>query len=315
VDEWQAIAQEILLRHGESGEGLRHLGAGEQSVCYGTRTRAILLSRARDRHGANAYAVQRWLTARALSGGVRTPPILAVGARPRRYALMERAHGVKVGIRAGTPGEVADWFRRMGREVRKVNSIPTEGFGAFVSCAQGCYRGQHATWSEYVDVQMARYLFRGTLHPEQRRVREILLGQGIIGWAEMEKIAAQLQTAKGWPVQSVLVHYDNRLDNLLVDGERVTLLDWGLAVAGVGIEQELIKLFEVASTSIDDPLLAAFLEGYGLPGAARATVIAGGKLMLVLDGLAMSYGWADEPGRMEGIRAWLRTIKGICDGW
>jgi hypothetical protein len=315
VDEWQAIAGEILSRHGESGEGLRYLGAGEQSVCYGTRRRAILLSRAPDCPAANAYAVQRWLTARAVSGGVHTPPILAVGARPRRYALMERAHGVKAGINAGTPGEVADWFRLMGREVRKVNRIPTEGFGAFVPCAHGGYRGEHATWGEYVDAQMARYLFRGTLHPEQRRVREILLDQGIIGWAELEKVAAQLQTARDWPVQSVLVHYDNRLDNLLVDGERVTLLDWGLAVAGVGIEQELIKLFEVASTSTDDPLLAAFLDGYGLPGAAWETAIAGGKLMLVLDGLAMSYSWVDEPGRMKGIRAWLRTIKGICDGW
>ena len=93
MDEWQAIAPKILLRHGESGEGPQYLGAGEQSVCYGTRTRAILLSRARDRHGANAYAEQRWLTARAVSGGIRTPLILAVGARPRRCALMERAWG------------------------------------------------------------------------------------------------------------------------------------------------------------------------------------------------------------------------------
>ena len=37
--------------------------------------------------------------------------------------------------------------------------------------------------------------------------------------------------------------------------------------------------------------------------------------MLVLDGLAMSYGWADDLDRLEGIRAWLRTVKRICDSW
>jgi hypothetical protein len=35
----------------------------------------------------------------------------------------------------------------------------------------------------------------------------------------------------------------------------------------------------------------------------------------VLEGLGMSYGWADHADHLDGIRAWLRTIKRSCDAW
>jgi hypothetical protein len=42
---------------------------------------------------------------------------------------------------------------------------------------------------------------------------------------------------------------------------------------------------------------------------ARAT------LMLVLDGLAMSYAWADDTALVGGIRSWQQSIRTICDAW
>ena len=46
-----------------------------------------------------------------------------------------------------------------------------------------------------------------------------------------------------------------------------------------------------------------------------AETIERGTLMLVLDGLAMSYAWAgsDDPAHLGGIRGWLQSIKNICD--
>jgi hypothetical protein len=95
----------------------------------------------------------------------------------------------------------------------------------------------------------------------------------------------------------------------------LSLLDWGLAFAGIGIRQELIKLFEVAPTSADDPRVAAFLRGYGLLDSEGREGVEGGKLMLLLDGIAMCYGWADNPDRLDGIRNWLCTVKRIADVW
>jgi hypothetical protein len=162
---------------------------------------------------------------------------------------------------------------------------------------------------------MEKYLFMGAMHQDARSIKALFLAQGIITQRELDKIAGQLHAAKAWPVQSVLVHYDNRLDNLMVNGAQISLLDWGLAFAGIGVAQELIKLFETAPLSMENPWVAAFLHGYGLAGDACTDAIEGGKLMLNLDGLAMSYGWASDPDRIGGIRSWLHTIKRICDEW
>ncbi len=63
------------------------------------------------------------------------------------------------------------------------------------------------------------------------------------------------------------------------------------------------------------PRVAAFLHHYGLSDSECLEAIEGGKLMPVLDGLAMSRGWAGQPDRLDGIRAWLRTVKNICTEW
>ena len=67
--------------------------------------------------------------------------------------------------------------------------------------------------------------------------------------------------------------------------------------------------------SMENPRVAAFLQGYGLAVEECSAATEGGKLMLVLDGLVMSYGWANDPTRLQSIRGWLRSIKNICDEW
>lgn len=104
---WLSQAADVLARHGYSSTGLDYIGAGAQSLCYGTGDVAVLLSRAGvdeqvpDLTGhvlpgsselitSNSYAVLQWVTGRAAAAGVRTPRILAVGQLPRPYAIIER---------------------------------------------------------------------------------------------------------------------------------------------------------------------------------------------------------------------------------
>ncbi|HYN87680.1 MAG TPA: phosphotransferase, partial [Ardenticatenaceae bacterium] len=162
---------------------------------------------------------------------------------------------------------------------------------------------------------IAKYLFMGPLSQEERAVRDLFLSQGIISSVELEKIATQLDAAKNWGTQSVLVHYDNRLANLIVDGGEVTLVDWGLAYAGIGLPQELIKVTEAPPASPEHAPLSAFLQGYGLAEEEWTQASERGTLMLVLDGLAMSYSWAGNPAYLGGIRGWLQSIKRICRRW
>jgi hypothetical protein len=337
MENLRAVALEILQQHGQVAEDLHYLGAGEQSVCYGTGELALLINFGRaspDVRKVNPYLLQQWLATQALRAEVKTAEILAVGDHPHRYALMRRAYGINAAAAKGaSPARVAAWYRRMGAEVRKINRVQTTGFGEFVPGErpgeQGGYRGRYATWGAYLDACVAKYLFMGALSPQARRVRDLFLAQGIVSGADLEKIAARLEAAKRWSTRSVLIHYDNRLANLIVDGEAVVIVDWGLAYAGIGLPQEMIKVTEAPPAPPEHDLMAAFLQGYGVAEQEWPEVTARATLMLVLDGLAMSYAWAgdsaaladdsvalaDGSALLRGIRRWLQSIRRICDAW
>lgn len=295
------------------------LGAGEQSVCYGAGDVAVLINQGLnipDVRQTNSYPLQQWMTAQAVRARVKTAEILAVGDHPFPYALMRRAYGINAAtIKEAPEAQRAEWFRRMGAEVRKINGIQTEGFGEFVPTEQGGYRGRYPTWSAYLDACIARYLFQGRLSQEERSIRDLFLAQSLLSRVDLEKIAARLEAAKNWGTQSVLIHYDNRLANLIVEDREITLIDWGLAYAGIGLPQELIKVTEAPPASPEYSPMSAFLQGYGVAEEEWAEAIERGRLMLVLDGLAMSYAWAgaSDPNYLGGIRGWLQSIKNFCD--
>jgi hypothetical protein len=329
---YAATAADVLSRHCYATTNVGLIGAGQQSVCYGTGEVAVLLSRAgagepvtgitvRNFLGGgaavsgNSYAVLQWLTTRAVGAGVRTPNIIAVGEHPRPYALMQRAPGTLASAHPYVEENTATWFGRLGEEIRKVNHVQTSGFGMFVPDGSGGYRGRFPSWADYLNCWLGVHLCVGQSRVEDQKVLDLLLAQRIVTEADLAAVAEKVLEAQEWPVRSVLTHYDNRLDNLVVDRDGITLLDWGLSLAGIGIAQELIKVFEVAPVSMKDPRVAAFLHGYGLSEPECLEAIEGGKLMLVLDGLAMSYGWADQPDLLHGIRAWLHTVKRICGTW
>ena len=329
-----AQAEAVLRRHGYRTSGLAFVGTGAQSTCYGTSEVAVLLSRSTDADrvtdltghvvpgsGAptcNNYGVLQWLTTRAADAGVRTPRFLAVGDQPRPYAVVERADGILAAGHPGVEGHVTGWFGQLGEELAKTHRVRTAGIGMFVPDGTGGFRGRFATWAEYLDNWLGVHLCVGRSRPEDQKALDLFLAQGIVTEKHLARVAARVREAQEWPVTSVLTHYDNRLENLVVEAAgagRVTVLDWGLSLAGIGIAQELIKLFQTEPTSVESPRVAAFLRGYGLSYAEAVKAVEDGKLMLVLDGLGMSYGWAGDPDRLDGIRAWLRTVSRLCREW
>lgn len=325
-------AAEVLASHGYATGDLSFIGAGEQSVCYGTGEVAVLLSRRDvgghvsdltghvipDRDGAptcNDYAVLQWLTTRAVDAGVRTPRILAVGDDPRPYALMQRAIGIPAATHPQRAEHADAWFGQLGEQIRRTNLVETTGFGLFVPDGSGGYRGRFTTWSDYLDGWLRVHLGVGQSRPEGEKALDHLLAQDILTEGDFARLVSKVRAAQGWSVRSVLTHYDNRLDNIVVDAGEITVLDWGLSLAGIGIHQELIKLFETEPMSMTSARVAAFLHSYGLSDSECVEAIEGATLMLVLDGIAMSCGWVGNPDRLGGIRGWLSTVKRICSGW
>lgn len=330
-NELEEDARSVLARQGYSAAHVEFVGAGEQSACYASGDVAVLLSRADavtqpDLTGhvipcddetiwRNGYPVLQWITGRAADAGVRTPRILAVGDDPRPYALIERAHGMLASAHPDVSGRAVAWFWRLGAEVRKTNLISTTGFGMFTTDSSGAHVGRYPTWPDFLEHWLRVYLCVGQFRSEDARTLDLLLGQGVVTERDLASVVAKVREAQSWPVCSVLTHYDNRLDNLVVDRETVTVLDWDLSCAGIGIAQEMIKLFESGAMSMSNPRVAAFLHGYGLSDGECQKAIDDGKFMLVLDGLAMSRGWAEQPHRHDAVRGWLRTVKTISSTW
>ena len=327
-----AQARDVLERHGYPTTGLCYIGAGEQSECYGAGDVAVLLGRAdvgeqvtdltghtipggADVVSCNNYAALQWLTDRAAAAGVRTPRILAIGTDPRPYAVIEQAHGTPAAAHPHVSENATEWFGQLGAEIRKTNLVETTGFGMFVPDGAGGFRGRFATWTEFLDRWLSVHLCVGECRPEDEKALNFLLAQGIVTERDVAVVESKVREAQEWPVRSVLTHYDNRLANLVVDADGITVLDWGLSLAGIGIQQELIKIFESEPASMESPRVAAFLRAYGLSERECLAAIEDAKLMLVLDGLAMSYGWVSDPDRLGGVRAWLSTVKKFASAW
>ena len=103
-----------------------------------------------------------------------------------------------------------------------------------------------------------------------------------------------------------------RADNLVVDSSGITMLDWGL-LAGIGISQELIKLFETKPTSMESRgwRLSSMATGFYTPSARRPSKEADARARR--PGHVVRMGRRSGPARRH--QAWLRTVKRICDSW
>lgn len=324
-------ARDVLIRHGYPAGRVDFLGSGEQSACYGVGEIAVLLRRSagpnppdllghvvwrgEETITRNDYPTLQKIINRAADGGVRTPRILAVGDDPRPYALIERAHGTPATDHPDLEDQDVGWFEQLGAEVRTTNQIATAGFGMFTTDGSGSIVGCHPSWVEFLTDWLQVYLCVGDSRPEDARVLDFLLSQHIVTEHDLATVATTVQGAASWTVDSVLTHYDNRVNNLVITNDTVTVLDWDLSCAGIGLPQEMIKLFESGPASMDNPRVAAFLHGYGLSDAEAQKAIDSGRLMLVMDGLAMAHGWADQPQRRGAVRGWLQTIKSISSTW
>lgn len=166
-----AEAENVLSRHGYETTPLGLIGAGEQSVCYGTEEVAVLLGRPGST--IDRYAVLQWLTNKAADAGVRTPRIVAVGEQPGPYAVMRRAHGTVASAHPDVAWKAPSWFGQLGKEVRKTHLVETTGFGTFVSDGSSGYRGRFASWSDYLDAWLGVHLCVGESRPEDEKVLDL----------------------------------------------------------------------------------------------------------------------------------------------
>ncbi len=123
----------------------------------------------------------------------------------------------------------------------------------------GAFRGGHASsWAEHVDYNLRSL---GAGDPAQEL--------GYLPPDAVGGIRERFERLRTWNFRVGLCHNDLSPHNTLVDGERVSLLDWGCATAAAVPDHELVSILRAMTQNgrFDRTALGAFTAGYGL-GAA-----------------------------------------------
>ena len=287
-----ALVRDLLAAHGSVDTEVTVLGAGENFLCYGAGGLALLLGRTSGRGALERLRTAQVCSDAARTQGVRTPAYLAVESRPVPHAICERIEGRAVGQ---DPRERAELYAALGDHLRRLHRTPVIGAGP-VRPDSDQIRGCSDTWRDHCETFALALLSDDPVEPAAR-LRQF-------GSLERRhwRLFLELVVEHGRR-PTVLCHYDNRDPNLSVTAEGLTLLDWDLARVAP-LSHELIK------PEVDR---AALLDGYGVPRETRASLIDDADVGVMMDGLAMSLEWLDEPRFHGGVRRWLEAIKGMLE--
>jgi hypothetical protein len=287
-----ALVRDLLAAYGNADADVTFLGAGENFLCYGAGSLALLLGRT-----SGPGALERLRTARVCSDaarrqGVRTPAYLAVESRPVPHAICERIEGRAVGQ---DPRERVELYAALGDHLRRLHRASVSGAGP-IRPDNDQVRGCSDTWRDHCETFALALLSDDPVEPAAR-----LRHFGSLTRRHW-RLFLELVVEHGRR-PTVLCHYDNRGPNLSLTAEGLTLLDWDLARVAP-LSHELIK------PEVDRD---ALLDGYGVPPENRASFIDDADVAVMMDGLAMSLEWLDEPRFHGGVRRWLAAIQAMLD--
>ncbi len=168
--------------------------------------------------------------------------------------------------------------------------------------------GKHASWAECLTEYASLCAVRLELDGDGDRIRTRFLAEGVLDEGHFAKIAAHVDAAERSSTVPVLVDYDNRTENLCLGGEGVVVMDWGLAMSGIGLAQEMVKISGPENKQ-------AFLDGYGIPLAERADVLKQRDQLLVLEGLALCRLAVGDNVPVGALRHWFESIARITSSW
>lgn len=282
------LVGDLLAARGDAIPEVTLIGAGENFDCYGAGERAVLVGGSSGSGAADRLRVSKTCSDAARGEGVRTPAFLEVGSSPVGYAICERVEGRQVG---DDPGDRAKLYEALGDQLRRLHRAPVAGGGP-VRPDSDQVRGWADSWRDHCESFAVGLLSDDPVEPAARLRRFGSLKAH--HWRLFFELV--LDHARR---PTVLCHYDNRDPNLPVTSDGLAILDWDLARVAP-LSHELIK------PEVDR---AALLDGYGLPPQDRASLLDDADVALMMDGVAMSLEWLDDPGSHGGVRGWLTTIE------
>jgi fructosamine-3-kinase len=216
----------------------------------GTCNRAFLADRGTDRiiirlnadRDSREFLKESWCMKQAAAAGVNV-------ARPLRHGVQnDWNYGVQSfeGNVSGAeyPDQMAVW-RWLGEQAARCHKIKTDGFGDILTDEKtGKFGGD---WKSYVAGNL-RSIAEGNVYAHLSR-------------SQVKNLRARLESLAGKHFDFGLCHGDLAPRNVILDGRRMTLIDWGCAHAHIVPHFDFRELLRVHSS--DSAEVRAFAAGYG----------------------------------------------------
>lgn len=208
------------------------------------------------------YGKEVWCYRKAGEAGIPGPRVLAVGQDDTgEYLVLTRVAGANG---EDVPDPLSVW-RTLGGYARRIHALPVGGFGNVLADVEADTfgNGHSPTWEEQLAYNLA-----------QLTRTDPLITLGVYGAGEREEVQAAFAELGALVFRFGLNHGDLSPRNVIVSPDSETfLLDWGCAHVHVVPHSDLLTLPDWQSP--DDPITAAFLEGYGLSWAVYGALLPG----------------------------------------
>lgn len=194
------------------------------------------------------FEKEKWGMEQAVRVGVLVPKIIKVGTYESTvYMIQEYIDGLH-----GTDDSVDKTFiwKELGRYAKAIHSISSKGFGDYMS-SPGVFGGD---WNRYVD-----YNIQGLDESDK------LLSMNVLTAEQSKKIKTLFENLKEEAFNFGLNHGDISLKNVIVNNDKVVLLDWGSSESHVVPHFDIV---EVLQSSFDfdseNQYFKAFISAQGI---------------------------------------------------
>ena len=223
------------------------IGKGQVNRVYSVNTKNNrIIVRLNEQDELPRFRKEAWCLEMADKVGVPSPKIIDIGTRQNTAFMV-------ISFVAGKNGsEIIEnkeqIWKTIGSYANKIHSISTSRFGEDMT-ELGTFRDK---WERYLSYNI-----------DSLNSKDKLLQLKTITEKQSEEIKDRFIKLRETIFKFGLIHGDLSLENVIVQDDKVTLIDWGGAGSSIIPHMEIVDLFQ-NMISEKDKYFDCFLQGYGM---------------------------------------------------
>lgn len=226
------------------------IGKGDVNRVYiAKQSKQKVIVRINDAVDFPRFEKEAWCLREASNKGITSPILIEMGLK-EDMAFMVLNFVPGLNGKAIIENKELVW-KTIGYYAKQIHSIKTTRFGERM-VAPGEFDD---SWARFLDYNIS------SLSPGDK-LRKL----GVLTREQSEEIKKMFISLQSKRFNFGVIHGDLSLENVIVEGDTVTLIDWGVAQSTIIPHIEIVDLLQNV-LSDTDPAFESFLKGYGMPRA------------------------------------------------